>query len=222
MQFPSVPSNDEVPARRESPLEAGRFSVWFRAIRSSLNKRSAMKVPCGTCDACCRSSRFVHVGRSEKRSLEHIPHRLLFPAPFLPEGTMVLGYDQMGRCPMLSDDGCSIYTHRPMTCRSFDCRILAACEIGLEAENPIARQARRWRFQHPSKRDQRLIAATRSAARFLKDHAKDFPIDTVSGDEVQVAATAIRISGIFLTRRGSDRHSLRRTMNAVRAALGKK
>ena len=47
----------------------------------------------------------------------------------MPKGNMLLGYDENGHCPMLIDDKCSIYEHRPITCRSYDCRIFPAAGI---------------------------------------------------------------------------------------------
>ena len=102
-------------------------------------------VPCGECDACCRSGMFVHVEPDEVDALRRIPKALQFPAPGLPKGHVVLPYDGHGRCPMLTDAGCSIYAHRPRTCRRFDCRVFAAA--GLEPDAPlIAAAVRRWRF----------------------------------------------------------------------------
>lgn len=38
-----------------------------------------------------------------------IPAELLFPAPGLPKGHVLLGYDANGHCPMLAEGGCSIF-----------------------------------------------------------------------------------------------------------------
>ena len=50
-----------------------------------------------------------------------------------------MGFDERGRCPMLTDAGCSIYAHRPRTCRTFDCRVFTAA--GLSPESPAIAEA---------------------------------------------------------------------------------
>ena len=97
---------------------AGGFSHWLRRIRAAQRDGSAMDVPCGDCNACCRASQFISIAPDETSTLEHIPASLLFPAPGLPGGYVLLGYDENGHCPMLVEGECSIYEHRPLTCRS--------------------------------------------------------------------------------------------------------
>ena len=80
-------------------------------------------------------------------ALAAIPSALLFPAPRLPAGHMVMGFDSAGRCPMLTDSGCSIYDQRPRTCRTYDCRIFAATGVTVDADKPtIVARASEWRF----------------------------------------------------------------------------
>ena len=111
-------------------------------------------VPCDGCTACCRSAQFVTIGPEESDALAHVPSALLFPAPGAPAGTLLLGYDERGHCPMLVDDRCSIYDHRPRACRAYDCRVLTAAGVDLDddgpdpAKAPIAERARRWRFRY--------------------------------------------------------------------------
>jgi Fe-S-cluster containining protein len=130
-----------------TPLPAGSFSAWFDEIVDALHTDGEMAVPCGTCRACCTSSQFVHIEPDEADTLAHVPAALRFPAPGLPAGHVVLGYDEHGRCPMLVDDVCSIYDHRPRTCRTYDCRVFAATGIDSGATQPaIAAQVRAWDF----------------------------------------------------------------------------
>jgi Fe-S-cluster containining protein len=149
-------------------LAAGPFSAWLRGIRAALDTGADSDVPCGTCTACCTSSQFVHVEPDEVDTLAHIPSDLLFPAPRMPAGHLLLGYDERGHCPMLVDGACSIYEHRPRTCRTYDCRIFPAAGIDAGAERPaIARQARRWRFEHPTAGDRADHDAVLAAAQQL-------------------------------------------------------
>ena len=83
-----------------------------------------------------------------------------------PTGHVVLGYDEQGRCPMLRDDGCSIYEHRPQACRTYDCRVFAATGVEVDDDKALlADRVRRWRFDHPTAVDVQLHDVVRSAAR---------------------------------------------------------
>jgi uncharacterized protein len=132
-------------------------------------------VPCGECDACCRSGMFVHVEPDEVEALRRIPKALRFAAPGMPKGHVVLPYDTDGRCPMLTDAGCSIYEHRPRTCRRFDCRVYAAA--GLEPDQPaIAAAVRRWRFD-PA--DEPVLVTIRSRAAAHPGRSADAALEAV-------------------------------------------
>jgi uncharacterized protein len=152
-------------------LAAGDFSAWLSAMQAAIAGEATAEVPCGACTACCTSSQFVHIGPDETDTLAHIPAGLLFPAPGQPKGHVLLGYDERGHCPMLVDGGCSIYEHRPRTCRAYDCRIFAAAGLDVDAEDdrkaPVAAQARRWRFSFPTADDRRRHDALRTAVRTL-------------------------------------------------------
>lgn len=167
--------------------------------RAQLEKGSA-DVRCGDCVACCTSSYFIHIGPRESQTLSRIPKQLLFPAPGLPEGTVLLGYDEEGRCPMLVDGACSIYEHRPQTCRTYDCRVFRAAGIaaGGTDKRLIERRARRWRFSHPAESDRREHASVRAAATFLWAHADRFPDGVVPGNPAQLAVLAIKVCGLFV------------------------
>ena len=92
-------------------------------VRGGLAGDAESVVPCDGCTACCRSAQFVTIGPEESDTLAHVPPALLFPAPGASAGTLLLGYDERGHCPMLVDDRCSIYDHRPRACRTYDCRV---------------------------------------------------------------------------------------------------
>jgi hypothetical protein len=147
-----------------------------------------MDVPCDGCTACCTSSQFVHVTPDETDTLAHIPPKLLFPAPGLPRGNVVLGYDEHGRCPMLIDGLCSIYEHRPHACRTYDCRIFAATGIDVHHDDDtkveIAARVRRWRFDFASDRDRVLHGAVEAAVRFVRER---------DGTATERAVLAIRL-----------------------------
>lgn len=155
-------------------LDAGDFPSWLRDIRAALRGVRDAEVPCGSCTACCTSAQFVHIAPDEADTLAHVPAELLFPAPRMPKGHVLLGYDERGHCPMLVDGRCSIYEHRPRTCRTYDCRVFAAA--GIEADKPsVAAQARRWRFRG----DTGPLAAIRAAADSLEGRAAQRAVEAV-------------------------------------------
>ena len=140
----SAPYPDRVAART---ADAGSFAAWYAALVRAVSGDGEMTVPCGSCRACCTSGQFVHIAPDETDTLAHVPAALRFPAPGLRRGHVVLGYDEHGRCPMLVDDACSIYDHRPRTCRTYDCRVFAATGVDPGPTQPeIAERAASWRF----------------------------------------------------------------------------
>ena len=99
---------------------------------------------------------------------------------------------------MLDEGGrCTIYAHRPLTCRTYDCRVFAAAGIDADREE-ITRRARRWRFACPAPRDRDELAAVRAAARFVRDNAAAFPGGRVPDDPGQLAVLAVKAAGVFL------------------------
>ncbi len=185
-----------------APLPAGDFSAWLTGMERALEGAGGSDVPCGSCTACCTSSQFVHIGLDEVDALARIPAQLLFQAPRMPKGNVLLGYDENGHCPMLVDGGCSIYEHRPRTCRTYDCRIFPATGIdpGEGDKAAITRQARRWQFDHPGEDDRVRHDAVRAAARFVREHRDRLPEGARPVTATQSAVLAIRILQAFLGR----------------------
>lgn len=177
-------------------VPAGDFAAWLNGTREALSTDGDADVPCGECTACCRSSFFIHIRPHETEALACIPREVLFPAPGLPAGTVVMGYDASGCCPMLRHGACSVYAHRPQTCRAFDCRVFSAA--GIESDKPLVDEhARRWEFSYPAEQDGVLHAATRDAARFLREHHECFPGGKAPGNPAHVALLAITVCDIF-------------------------
>lgn len=151
-----------------TPLDAGPFARWARETAVTIRDGATADVPCGTCTACCTSSQFVHVAPDETDALAHLPRALLFPAPGMPKGHVLLPYDERGHCPMLVDGACTIYDHRPRTCRTYDCRVFPATGVAPPDDKPaIVAQAARWRFTVAGDDDRALQAAVRAAAEAL-------------------------------------------------------
>ena len=199
---------------------AGSFAAWADRTRASQAGDADAVVPCDGCTACCRSSFFVHIGPEETGALSRIPRELLVRAPGLPDGYMVLGYDERGHCPMLVDDRCSIYEDRPVTCRKFDCRVLSAA--GLEPDGPgqdaLAEQVRRWRFDLPTPRDRVAHAAVRAAAAYINEHPECFEPGRNPVNAVQRSVTALAIYDVFVA---ADGKVFEPQPDVVRAALAR-
>jgi hypothetical protein len=182
-------------------LVAGDFSAWADAMRLAIREQRDSDVPCNGCTACCRSSQFVHIAPDETETLAHIPTELLFPAPGRPRGHVVLGYDERGHCPMLIDDQCSIYEHRPNACRTYDCRVFAAAGIDAGAEKPeITHRVRRWVFSFPAPDDRTERDAVLAAAAFLGDRPDMMRDAGIPENETQLAVAAFDVHEVFLHR----------------------
>ena len=149
-------------------VPAGEFSAWLHGMQAALAGAADSDVPCGSCTACCTSSQFIHVEPDETETLAFIPAELLFPAPGLPPGHLVMGHDQDGCCPMLVDGACSIYDHRPRACRVYDCRLFAAIGRVNEATPQIAARVRAWQFDYADD-DSRALAESVRASGHLPD-----------------------------------------------------
>jgi Fe-S-cluster containining protein len=153
----------------DDTLEAGELEAWLAGMHAALEGARDADVPCDGCTACCSSSQFVHIEPDETDTLAHIHAALRFPAPGRPAGHVLLGYDEHGRCPMLGDHGCTIYEHRPRTCRTYDCRVFTATGVEPDASQPaITARVRRWRFEVPT-------PAARARWRALHDAAAPTP-----------------------------------------------
>jgi uncharacterized protein len=195
---PNLVDVRDVTPRQDLP--AGDFSAWLHQTRSAQQEGGSADVPCGDCSACCTSSYFIHIAPDETQTLRRIPKALLFPAPGLPKGNVLLGYDDKGRCPMLIDNKCSIYADRPQTCRSYDCRVFPAAGIdaGDKDKATINRRIRRWKFAYPAETHRHEHIAVQAAATFLRDHAECFADGFVPRNPTQQAILAIKVYDVFL------------------------
>ncbi len=201
---------DRTDASGDGELDAGEFSPWLDGMRAALRGERDADVPCDGCTACCTSSQFVHIAPAEVDALAHIPSELLFPAPRRPRGHVLMGYDQRGRCPMLVDGRCSIYEHRPRTCRTYDCRVFPAAGLPVEVgpapsgagdgpplRTPLAARVARWRVEHPPADDRQRHDAVRAAAVVLRRHPDVGP-GGLPPNTTQLAVLAIEAHRAFV------------------------
>ena len=186
----------------EASRQAGGFSDWLRQTRVAHQTDAAVDVPCGDCVACCTSSYFIHIRPDETGTLSRVPPELLVPAPGAPRGHVVMGYDQRGKCPMLEERRCSIYEDRPLTCRTYDCRVFAAA--GIEADRPaITARARTWAFECATDDERCAQVAVRAAARFLRAHPDCFVGGAQPDNPAHLALLAAKVYEVFLV--GKDK-----------------
>jgi Fe-S-cluster containining protein len=181
-------------------LPAGNFVEWLEQMQGAIRAEHGSDVPCDGCTACCTSSQFVHIGPDETDTLAHIPAESLFPAPLRPRGHVVLGYDARGHCPMLVDNRCSIYEHRPVTCRTYDCRIFAAAGIEIDDADKalVNERVGRWRFALPGPDDERRLDAVRRAAAYFRAHPEALASEGIPDTATGVAVLAIERYDQFL------------------------
>ncbi len=191
-------ADDDVEDKHE--LAAGNFSSWLSGMRQALHGEGVSDVPCESCTACCTSSQFVHIGPDEIETLARVPRQLLFGAPGLPKGHVVMGYDELGHCPMLVDGGCSIYEDRPRACQIYDCRVFPAAGLDpAQDDKPLmADRTRRWRFTFATEADRNRHAAVRAASAFLREDHGDLALGVVPSNPTQLAVLAVEIHDLFL------------------------
>jgi Fe-S-cluster containining protein len=189
-------------------------------MQGALRGEHGSNVPCDGCTACCTASQFIHIGPDETDTLARIPKQLLFPAPRMPRGHVLLGYDERGHCPMLIANRCSIYEHRPRTCRTYDCRVFPAAGLRVDEEDKVLidRQAHRWQFSYPTEADRIQHDAARAAATFLHDHTDVFADGTAPTNTTQLAVAAIELHDVFVGRVDPDPREVRVELSRRRKA----
>jgi uncharacterized protein len=175
----------------EGDLAAGEFGSWLDGMQAALRGERDSDVPCDGCSACCTAAQFVHIGPDETDTLEHVPAALLFAAPLMPAGHVVIPHDARGHCPMLVGGRCSIYAHRPRTCRTYDCRVFAAAGVTPD-DGLIAARAARWRFDHAGEDARGRHAAVRRTAVRIRERPHELPDGTAPANASQLAVLAVQ------------------------------
>ncbi len=180
----------------EGPAETP-FGAWLRATLATLDDDVPANVPCGDCNACCRTFHQLHLRPGEKRARKRLPKEYLSVARGLPPGYLLLGFTEEGTCPMLVGGRCTIYEDRPLVCRTYDCRMYAA--TGVEPDRlDIAAQVSRWRFGYPGAEDRELQEAVLAAVRFIRDEPGCLPSEAARRQPIRVATLAVAVHKLFL------------------------
>jgi len=166
--------------------------TWLGSITAAISEGASSDVPCGSCDACCRASQFILVAADDIAARSAIPAELLFPAPGMPVGNHVMGYDSRGHCPMLSDAGCTIYQSRPHACRTYDCRVFAATgiDVGADGRAEVAARVERWQFDL-SGGGAELLDALRAAGAYVSLHSAELGLPGTTAQAIAAIARVV-------------------------------
>ncbi len=186
----SIPSETVIVA-------AGPFGSWLAQTRAFLRGDGGADVPCGDCVGCCVSAYFIPIRPEDRAALANIPAQHLISAP---QGKLMMEYLADGSCPMLRAGQCSIYQHRPQTCRDYDCRIFAAAGIAAGGADKVVinRRVRAWRFTYPATVDQQAHDAVQAAAVFIQTQRACFPGGRAPTAPTGIAVLAIKAYQVFL------------------------
>jgi len=200
----------------DATLSAGNFSDWLRAMRAALAGNAGMDVACGDCVGCCTSSYYIKVRAQDAAALQHIPAEDLLPETGA-DGTRLMGFDAAGHCPMFAGGGCSIYPHRPQTCRTYDCRIFTATGMTAgEKRVTINQRIARWRFEYANDTGRAEHRAVTAAANFLRQHPVRFPNGKVPSLPGDIAVLAVKAYTVFLGDVKDDRATAAALIEACR------
>jgi uncharacterized protein len=184
---------------------AGPFSEWLRAMRTALAGDAGMDVACGDCVGCCTSSYFIKVRAHETATIERIGANNLRPVPEANDGSQLMGFDAQGHCNMFANGGCSIYAHRPVTCRTYDCRVFTAAGMNAGPDRSVINERiASWQFDYPGPRDHEDHRAVTEAANFMRQHPVRFPGGHVPSRPSEIAVLAVKSYQVFLDRPGTD------------------
>ena len=184
---------------------AGPFSQWLRAMRAALAGSAAMDVACGDCRGCCTSSYFIKVRAHEAVTIEKIGADKLRAAPGSTNGELLMGYDAQGHCHMFANGGCSIYQHRPETCRTYDCRVFTAAGMNAGPDRSVINdRIASWQFEYRTPRDTQEHRAVTAAANYLRQHPVRFPGGRVPSRASEIAVLAVKSYEVFMDRPETD------------------
>ena len=184
---------------------AGPFTQWLNSMRAALAGSAEMDVACGTCVGCCTSSYFIKVRAHETEALERIGPDNLRPVPGATNGNMLMGFDEQGHCFMFENGRCSIYSSRPETCRTYDCRVFAAAGMNAGPDKTVINERiASWRFDYADAQDERRHRAVTAAANFMRQHPVRFPGGRVPSRPSEIAVLAVKGYEVFLDPPSTD------------------
>lgn len=176
---------------------APAFGDWVKTTLATLHDDVPADVPCGACNACCRTFHQIHIRPGERRARKRLPREYLSVARGLPPGYLLLGYTEAGACPVLVAGRCTVYEDRPLVCRTYDCRLYAATGVKPD-RSEIAAQVRSWRFEYPAPEDRERQEAVLAAVRFIQETPACLPGDAARAQPIRLATLAVVAHELFL------------------------
>jgi hypothetical protein len=184
-----------------SRIPAGEFGAWLATARASLSGASGSEVPCGDCVGCCVSSYHIALRTQDRVVLRRVPAQFLHQQADADSDTVAwMGFRADGRCPMLGEDGCSVYADRPQTCRDYDCRVFAAAGMlaGDARRAVINERVQAWEFSYAGEAARNAHRAVSAAAAFIRDHAALLPPGWAPTGPTGIAVLALKVYTVFL------------------------
>jgi hypothetical protein len=154
---------------RETGISLSGFvrQTTRRQFGASASQSPVARVPCGTCQACCWS-KMVDVYPEEEK-----PEDLMHMDLEIRDGKLALRKRADGACVHLGPDGCSIYEHRPVACRVYDCRIFSAVGVCPDVNLEDGHHHPLWVFDLVTQEDKIMdVALRRGASQGIKAGAR--------------------------------------------------
>ena len=167
-----------------------RSAPGWRPTLATLRDDVPADVPCGACNACCRTFHQLHIRPGEKRARKRLPKEYFSAPRDCRPATCCWAMIEDGACPVLVEGRCTIYEDRPLVCRTYDCRLYAA--TGVEPDRAeIAEKVRRWSFSYPAAEDRERQEAVLAAVRFIRETPACLPGAAARRQPIRLATLAV-------------------------------
>lgn len=119
---------------QEMPIYSLAVPLVIEGKKYGWDSSHLPSLDCTGCNLCCDMGEiYLHDTEDDKTQYE---------CETLSNGRVALKRRSDGRCIYLTDKGCSIQNHKPLTCRLYDCRI--AYEKASHLPPGYARNMRMW------------------------------------------------------------------------------
>ena len=199
------------------PLSAGEFSTWL--------------TPCGArwrgSGHGCRLRklrRLLHLvvfhqgaaarNRNAEAHRTRIPQHCGRRTP----GNLGHGLRRAGSLPEFAGGGCSIYPHRPDTCRIYDCRIFTAAGMNAGAgRSTINERIAHWRFEYASDDARREHRAVDRCRQLPAPAPGAIPGGHIPSRPADIAVLAVKAYTVFMDPPASDADAAAGIVAACRA-----
>lgn len=144
--------------RNKPTRSVGSAATFVRHAKRRARERADANVPCGSCNACCRTpSMPVDLKPNEIGKYQASPHPTA-------QGGYAVDRSEDGSCIYLQNGKCSIYESRPLACRVFDCRIFSVCGVMPAGDGPLRDAIEQWYPEMRTVDDKDTVVALRMAA----------------------------------------------------------